>query len=133
MEEKPVERRKRLKVWISDEERAIFESKAAYYGYNNLSAYIRDACIYEKVTYVDLKNRQVIYKAYSENTKELKEICKNIRHICTFATQLPAEETKCIFKICSEIYRRQQDMINLIGQKLDLEVWQKRNHTKLYM
>ena len=29
MEEKPVERRKRLKVWISDEERAIFESKEA--------------------------------------------------------------------------------------------------------
>ena len=113
--------------------RAKRERNEFYYGYNNLSAYIRDACIHEKVTYVDLKNRNIIYKAYSDNTKELKEICKNIRHICTFATQLPAEETKGIVKICSEIYRRQQDMINLIGQKLDLEVWQKRNHTKLYM
>ena len=128
MEAKPVERRKRLKVWISDEERALLDSKAAYYHYHSLSEYIRDACLYEKVTYVDYKNRDVLDKAYSENTEELQKIVKDIRHICTFATQISPDEVKGIMNILAEVYRRQREMLTLIEKKLDLEVWQKRNY-----
>ena len=55
MELNPNERRKRLKVWISEEERALLEAKAEHYGYKHLSEYIRDSAIYENVTMVDLK------------------------------------------------------------------------------
>ena len=50
------QRRKSIKVWLSDEERILVESKAEFYGYKRLAKYIRDAAIYEKVTYVNLKN-----------------------------------------------------------------------------
>lgn len=48
-------RRKSIKVWVSDEERCLLEIKSKFYGYNTLASYIRDAIIYEKVTYIDLK------------------------------------------------------------------------------
>lgn len=76
MELNPNERRKRLKVWISEEERALLDAKAEYYGYKHLSEYIRDSAIYENVTMVDLKNKNEILKAYSDNTQELKKIAK---------------------------------------------------------
>lgn len=90
------QRRKSIKVWLSDEERILVESKAEFYGYKRLAKYIRDAAIYEKVTYVDLKNKEELYVAYSENTKELKKITKEIRHISKYSTQL-TDETKKIF------------------------------------
>ena len=61
-------RRKSIKVWVSDEERALLEAKVNYYGYKRLAEYVRDAIIYEKVTNVDLKGKEEIYAAYSENT-----------------------------------------------------------------
>lgn len=64
------QRTKSIKVWLSDEERILVESKAEFYGYKRLAKYIRDAAIYEKVTYVDLKNKEELYVAYSENTKD---------------------------------------------------------------
>ena len=51
MEFNSKQRRKSIKVWLSDEERILVESKAEYYGYKRLAKYIRDAAIYEKVTY----------------------------------------------------------------------------------
>ena len=74
MEFNSKQRRKSIKVWLSDEERILVESKAEFYGYKRLAKYIRDAAIYEKVTYVDLKNKEELYVAYAENTKELKKI-----------------------------------------------------------
>ena len=78
MEFNPNERRKRLKVWISEEERALLEAKAEHYGYKHLSEYIRDSAIYENVTMVDLKNKNELLKAYSDNTQELKKNSKRI-------------------------------------------------------
>ena len=51
--------------------------KAEYYGYKQLSKYIRDAAIYEKVTVVDLIGKNEILKAYSDNTQILKEMHKS--------------------------------------------------------
>lgn len=67
------QRRKSIKVWLSDEERILVETKARYYGYKRLAKYVRDAVIYEKVTYVDVKNKDQLYFAYAENTKQLKK------------------------------------------------------------
>lgn len=125
------QRRKSIKVWLSDEERILVESKAEFYGYKRLAKYIRDAAIYEKVTYVDLKNKEELYVAYSENTKELKKITKEIRHISKYATQLNDEQRKDLLDLMFAILRNQKAMIKLIDEKLDLEVWKEVNHNKI--
>ena len=131
MEFNSKQRRKSIKVWLSDEERILVESKAEYYGYKRLAKYIRDAAIYEKVTYVDLKNKEELYVAYSENTKELKKITKEIRHISQYATQLNDEQRKDLLDLMFAILRNQKAMIKLIDEKLDLEVWKEVNHNEI--
>ena len=125
------QRRKSIKVWLSDEERILVESKAEFYGYKRLAKYIRDAAIYEKVTYVDLKNKEELYVAYAENTKELNKITKVIRHISKYATRLTDETKKDILDIMYAVLRNQKTMIKLIDEKLDLDVWKEINHNKI--
>ena len=131
MEFNSKQRRKSIKVWLSDEERILVESKAKYYGYNRLAKYIRDAAIYEKVTYVDLKNKEELYIAYAENTRELKKITKEIRHISKYATKITDETKKDILDAMYAVLRNQKAMIKLIDEKLDLEVWKEVNHNKI--
>ena len=131
MEFNSKQRRKSIKVWLSVEERILVESKAEFYGYKRLAKYIRDAAIYEKVTYVDLKNKEELYVAYAENTKELKKITKEIRHISKYATRLTDETKKDILDVMYAVLRNQKTMIKLIDEKLDLDVWKEINHNKI--
>ena len=131
MEFNSKQRRNSIKVWLSDEERILVESKAEFYGYKRLAKYIRDAAIYEKVTYVDLKNKEELYVAYAENTKELKKITKEIRHISKYATRLTDETKKDILDVMYAVLRNQKTMIKLIDEKLDLDVWKEINHNKI--
>lgn len=131
MEFNSKQRRKSIKVWLSDEERILVESKAEFYGYKRLAKYIRDAAIYEKVTYVDLKNKEELYIAYAENTKELKKITKEIRHISKYATKITDETKKDILDAMYAVLRNQKAMIKLIDEKLDLDVWKEINHKKI--
>ena len=125
------QRRKSIKVWLSDEERILVEAKAEFYGYTRLAKYIRDAVIYEKVTYMDIKNKEELYTAYSENTKQLKKITKEIRHITRYATQLSEENTKNLLDLMYAVLRNQKNMMKLINEKLDLDVWKEINHNKI--
>lgn len=124
-------RKEMVKARVSEEEKNIIKEKAKFYGYSNISNYIRDAAIYEKVTYIDLKNRQLIYNAYSENTKEIKEITKQVKHMCKFLTQIKEDDIRVLQGKLFRIIRLQQEMLKLIGKKLDLESWQKINRNKL--
>lgn len=131
MELNSKQRRESIKVWLSKEERILVEAKAEYYGYKRLAPYVRDAVIYENVTYVDLKSKEELYKAYSDNTEQLKKIAKEIRHISRYATQLSSEELKNLTNTMYGILRNQKTMIKLIDEKLDLDVWKQINHTKV--
>ena len=123
-------RNKRIMVWVSDEEKALLEAKAKYYSYKSFAAYIRDAAIYEKVTHVYEKGQERIYDAYAENTKEIKKIIKEIRHIKKFATQLNDKNIKALTTLLFTIINNQTKMLELIENKLDLDVWQEINHDK---
>ena len=125
------ERRKSIKVWVSDEERCLLETKANYYGYKTLASYIRDAVMYEKVTYVDLKNKDEIYEAYGNNTEELKKITKEFRHFSKYATQISTDDIKKISNTMFGILKNQKKMLQLIESKLDLDVWQEINRKGL--
>lgn len=131
MEFNSKQRRKSIKVWLSDEERILVEAKAKFYGYKRLAKYVRDAVIYEKVTNVDLKNKEEIYSAFAENTKELKKITKEIRHISKYATQIKDETKKEILDVMYAVLRNQKEIIKHIDEKLDLEVWKEINHNRI--
>lgn len=125
------QRRKSIKVWLSDEERILVEAKAEFYGYRRLAKYIRDAAIYENITHIDLKNKDDLYNAYAENTKQLKKITKEIRHITKYATQLNEKNVKNLLDLMYEVLRNQKNMMKLINEKLDLDVWKEINHNKI--
>ena len=131
MELNSKQRRESIKVWLSKEERILVEAKAEFYGYKRLAPYVRDAVIYENVTYVDLKSKEELYQAYSDNTEQIKKIAKEIRHISKYATQLSSEDLKNLTNTMYGILRNQKAMIKLIDEKLDLDVWKQINHTKV--
>lgn len=121
------ERRKSIKVIVSDEERCLIEAKANFYGYKTIASYIRDTAIYEKVTHVDLKSKNELYEAYSNNTKELKKIAKEFRHFSKYATQISQKDLQDISVTMFTILKRQKQMLQLIENKLDIDIWQEIN------
>lgn len=125
------QRNKRIMVWVSDLEKDLIEAKANCYGYKRVAGYIRDAAIYEKITNVDFKGKEEIYKAYSDYTEELKKIAKEFRHISRYATQINNADMDNLSVMMVTILKRQKDMLKLIENKLDLDVWQKINHDKI--
>ena len=120
-----------IKARVSEEEKILIKAKAEYYGYKQLSKYIRDSAVYEKVTNIDLVGKNEILKAYSDNTQILKEMNKSIKHIAIFATQIDKYEREELKFKMLEILKNQKEMIKLIDKKLDLNVWQQVNHRKL--
>ena len=130
MELNPDNRTEMIKSRVSEEEKILIKAKAEYYGYKQLSKYIRDSAIYEKVTNVDLIGKNEILKAYSDNTQLLKEMHKSIKHIAIFAKQIDKYEREELKFKMLEILKNQKEMIKLIDKKLDLDVWQEVNHRK---
>ena len=130
MELNPDNRTEMIKSRVSEEEKILIKAKAEYYGYKQLSKYIRDSAIYEKVTNVDLIGKNEILKAYSDNTQILKEMHKSIKHIAIFAKQIDKYEREDLEFKMLEILKNQKEMIKLIDKKLDLDVWQEVNHRK---
>ena len=130
MELNPDNRTEMIKSRVSEEEKILINAKAEYYGYKQLSKYIRDSAIYEKVTNVDLIVKNEILKAYSDNTQILKEMHKSIKHIAIFAKQIDKYEREDLKFKMLEILKNQKEMIKLIDKKLDLDVWQEVNHRK---
>lgn len=123
-------RNKIIKARVTDFEESLVKTKAKIYGYKNLSKYLIDSAIYEKVTYVDIENQNLIYNAYAQNTKELKKILKEIRHLIKYATMIDNITTQNINIALSNIMRNQKQMLKLIDEKLDLKVWQQIQHQK---
>lgn len=126
----PDQRRKSIKVWVSDEERALVEAKAYNYGYRRIAPYIRDAAIYERVTNYKIKGEEEILNAYCESNKEIQSMVKDIRHICKFATQISDENREELLRLIKAIYKMQITIRDLITKKLDLEMWQEINRNK---
>lgn len=118
----PDQRRKSIKVWVSNEERSLIEAKAYYYGYRRLAPYIRDAAIYERVTNYKIKGEDEIINAYCESNKEIQSMLKDVKHICKFATQISESKRQELLDLTKAIYKMQIKIRDLIAKKLDLEM-----------
>ena len=130
MNEDSKNRTKIIKARVTEDEEILVKTKAKIYGYKNLSKYLIDAAIYEKITHIDLDNQMKIYNAYAKNTKELNKILKEIRTMCKYATQLNSIDVSNIKSIMFTIINNQKEMLKLIDEKLDLQVWQSINRIK---
>lgn len=126
----PSQRRKSIKVWVSDEERSLIEAKAENYYYTRLAPYIRDATIYERVTNYKIKGEEEILNEYCESNKEIKSMLKDVKHICKFVTQISEENREEMLRLMKAIYKMQIKIRDLIAKKLDLEMWQEINCNK---
>lgn len=126
----PYQRRKSIKVWVSDEERALVEAKAYNYGYRRIAPYIRDAAIYERVTNYKIKGEDEIINAYCESNKEIQSMLKDVKYICKFATQISESKRQELLDLTKAIYKMQIKIRDLIAKKLDLEMWQEINRNK---
>lgn len=126
----PSQRRKSIKVWVSDEERSLIEAKAHNYCYRRLAPYIRDAAIYERVTNYKIKGEEEILNAYCESNKEIQSMLKDVKHICKFATQISESKRQELLDLTKAIYKMQIKIRDLIAKKLDLEMWQEINRNK---
>ena len=126
----PSQRRKSIKVWVSDEERSLIESKAHNYCYMRLAPYIRDAAIYERVTNYKIKGEEEILNAYCESNKEIQSTLKDVKHICKFATQISESKRQELLDLTKAIYKMKIKIRDLIAKKLDLEMWQEINRNK---
>lgn len=127
---KNVKRNKRIMVWVSEDEKNLLEAKAKFYGYKTFAAYIRDAAVFEKITHIDIEGKKEIYDAYSENTKELKKIIKELRHTLKYATQINEMDISSIKTILFNIIRNQKESLKLIAKKLNYNEWQEINHSR---
>ena len=127
MESNKKKRKEIIKARVTEEEKELIRKKSDFYGYRHIANYIRDAAVYEKVTYVDLENRKLIYDAYSENTKAIKELVKQTKHLCKYLTQVTDTEVRDLKGKMYRLIRLQQDMYKLIEKKLELKIWQERN------
>lgn len=114
-----------VKARVTENEKCLIESKAKHYGYRNVSKYLIDAAIYEKVTYVNIKNEEKIINALAENSKQLKKILKDVNKISRFATQINEITINQLLMLMIKITNEQKKIQKLIDEKLDLDVWQK--------
>lgn len=126
----PYQRRKSIKVWVSDEERALVEAKAYNYGYRRIAPYIRDAAIYERVTNYKIKGEDEIINAYCESNKEIQSMLKDVKHIYKFATQISETKRQELLDLTKAIYKMQIKIRDLIAKKLDLERWEEINRDR---
>lgn len=120
----------RIMVWVSDEEKTLLETKADYYNYKSSAAYIRDACIYEKVTKVDLKNSDKVCEAYSNYAKEIKKITKELKNLIKYNAILDDISKQTIRSLLLNVIKNHNEMYKLIYYKLDFYVWQEINRKK---
>ena len=74
--------------------------------------------------------KKEIYDAYSENTKELKKIVKELRLTLKYATQINEMDISSIKTILFNIIRNQKESLKLIAKKLNYNEWQEINHSR---
>ena len=123
-------RTKIIKARVNEFEESLVKTKAKIYGYKNLSKYLIDAAVYEKITCVDLENQDLIYNAFAQNTKELKKIVKELRNITKYGTMIDIEVIRNINVFILKITKNQDAILKLIDEKLSLKVWQQIQHDK---
>lgn len=102
-------KRTKVNMHLSIEERCILEEKMKKYGYQHLSAYMRDAGIHEKLFIEDLKGKDEILKVVDEDIMLLKCYMKELKKIL-YRVELSETDINVI-KFQNDEIRKQIDIL----------------------
>lgn len=107
--EKPKRKRKHLiRFFVNEEERKIIQTKMEMGGYKNMSRFLRQATIYDKVIIYD-------YDTIKETNKQLNRIGVSINQIAArvnSTNSIYAEDVNYIKEQMKELWRLHQSILS---------------------
>lgn len=117
------ENKKRTKVnlHLSFEERCLLEDKKKKYGYQNLSAYMRDAGIHEKLFIEEIKGKEEIMKSVDEDIILIRQYLKELQKIL-YRSELSKEDINIIKLQNDEIIKRTNDLVKKVVKSLSTQI-----------
>lgn len=124
-------RNKIIKARVTEKEREEIKKKACTYGYKNVSKYLIDAVLFENITIVDTKGQDLVYKAYANYTKEIKKIRKALVDIKENTVILNEQDSNLLRKSIFAVFENQRKMMQIINEKLNLEISQKNKKGRI--
>lgn len=100
-----------LRFFVTEDEKTIILAKMRYCGYTNLSTYLRQAAVYEKINLYDFKDEIKI------TNKELSAIGTNINQIAARVNstgRIYGEDIDYLKEKVEEIWRSQKYILSLL-------------------
>lgn len=111
---KKVPNRKRpvmLRFFVSEDEKTIILAKMRYCGFTNLSTYLRQAAVYEKINLYDFKDE------IKQTNREIGNIGTNINQIAARVNstgRIYGEDIDYLKEKVEEIWRLQKYILSLL-------------------
>lgn len=113
----PADKRKRHNVLLSDNEVELLKAKMLKYGYNNLSVYLRDAAIYERLFVEDIQGKLEINTVTSNLIYEIKKFQSQIQDLMMNVVWND-EERKSTLMLLNRVDRDLKELVNVINDTL---------------
>ena len=111
------EKRKRCNILINDSERDLLVEKMSKYGYNNLSAYLRDSGIHERLFVEDIEGKLEINQSVTELINKISDYEYQIKTLL-MDTQWSEDQRRMVFNMLKFIDEDLKDLIKAINNIL---------------
>ena len=111
------EKRKRCNILINDSERELLVVKMSKYGYNNLSAYLRDSGIHERLFVEDIEGKLEINQSVTELINKISDYEYQIKTLL-MDTQWSEDQRRMVFNMLKFIDEDLKDLIKAINNIL---------------
>ena len=111
------EKRKRCNILINDSERELLVEKMSKYGYNNLSAYLRDSGIHERLFVEDIEGKLEINQSVTELINKISDYEYQIKTLL-MDTQRSEDQRRMVFNMLKFIDEDLKDLIKAINNIL---------------
>lgn len=112
------DKRKRVNVLLSNNERELLKEKMAKYGYADLSSYLRDAGIYERLYLEDIEGKLEITKLVNILIKEVRTYLNELKKI-----EMKSSLTKQEIRLLSEQSQKILDSNKELVKELNETLW----------
>ena len=114
---KKKKKRKRCNILINDSERELLVEKMSKYGYNNLSAYLRDSGIHERLFVEDIEGKLEINQSVTELINKISDYEYQIKTLL-MDTQWSEDQRRMVFNMLKFIDEDLKDLIKAINNIL---------------
>lgn len=111
------DKRKRVNVLISPNERKIIAEKMEKYGYSDLSAYLRDAAIYERLFVEDIDGKLTITKEISELSFKVNEYIMEMKKVLLLNSWSKADKD-FLLKRCDRLINEIKNLEDMVTSTL---------------